>query len=239
MKHPYHLILVAAVATIVLCASDGSTSQPDSTPRMRIHHRTAASIAADPALEEMARAQEALRLLVQSHPRVEIRRDLNELIEDEVVLLNFQDVLTADHGVFASTMLLPSEDGIILTLAISPTLLLDERESRELQQLVIYHEYIHIRQALDGTVPAWTFAPHGSEDITEEYLRYFLAAEVEAYEAECAFADELHSEETLVLCVIRDQQGRQAMREAFALNLTTGPGWAGVADLVMRVARDP
>ncbi len=238
MKHPFNLILAAIVAVIMLCASDSSTTWPDPAPRVRLHHRTADSIAADPAYQDMARAQEALRVLIQTHPRIEISRDLNRLIEDEVVVLNFQDSLTGDLGLFASTMLLTTEDGSFLTLSVSPTLLLDESR-HERQQLVIYHEYIHLRQALDGTVPAWTFTPRGAADITEEYLRYFLAAEMEAYEAECDFADEIRSEETLQLCVVRDHLGRQAMREAFAWTLIGDENWREASDLVMRIAREP
>lgn len=239
MNRRFALVSAAAMAVFVLYASDQPTAQPLPAPRVRVRHMTADAVAINPDLDEMARAQEALRVLVTTHPAREIREDLNRLIIEERVMLNFQDILTKNAGNFASTTLLSSGDHTYLTLAVSPTMLLDGSTSHDLQQMIIYHEYIHIRQALDGTVPAWTFAPREAAGITEEYIRYFLAAETEAYEAECLFANEIHSDITLEFCVVYDQHGRQAMREAFAQELTSRPGWEGLAEPVMRIARNP
>lgn len=230
---------MAAVAMITLFASDNPSTQPDTTPRVRVRHIAADAIADDPDLEEMARAHEALRTLVETHPRPEISRDLYRLVDRGEVALNFQDSLTSNAGNFASTILLSSGDRTYLTLAVSPTQLLNGSISHDLQQMIVYHEYIHIRQALDGTVPIWTFIPREATDVTEEYLRYFLRAETEAYEAECLFANEIHSELTLTFCVVYNLYGRQATREAFARELTNRPGWETLAELVMRVAHEP
>ena len=123
-------------------------SQPES--ESPIPHRRVAQ----ESDETNIRSQEALRVLVQTHPAEEVRTQLNQWILDGRVWLNFQrDAVNRYGSIAAATYVNTPERGILLTLVVSPELLLDPQQSQAFRQLVIFHEYVHLRQQIQGTFP--------------------------------------------------------------------------------------
>ena len=188
----------------------------------------------DDELEEMSRAQEALRVLVQTHPHPDIRGDLNTLIESGQVYLNFQEHATGENSI-ASARFIRTPEGLILALVVSPRLLLDESRSLALKQLIVYHEYIHIRQQLSGSQPAWLATGFLIENISDEQIRTYIDAEMEAYEAECRFAEQIEATDAFALCQVYSTHGVRALRNALADNIAASPNYRSIAGRVLRI----
>ena len=77
--------------------------------------------------------------------------------------------------------------------------LLDPRTSKLHKQLVIYHEWIHIRQHREDRVPE---------------IRYEV--EMEAYLAECVYAKEIGALDDAPICAPYFTGGEQALRKSLA-----------------------
>ena len=99
-----------------------------------------------------ARISLILKDLVETHPSPQISRDLNNLVTSGKVFLNFQPAMSPGAAATIMWVNTPSH-GQVLTLVTPAEWLLDPTTSRELKQLVIFHEYQHLRQQLDQTYP--------------------------------------------------------------------------------------
>lgn len=167
------------------------------------------------------RAQEALRILVQTHPHPDIRNDLNHLIESGEVWLNFQEDVLHDSRAVAAVMAIsiPGREGFTLTLSVRPSVLLDNSISLGYKQLVIYHEYIHVRQVREGRVSIAIFIPTRPERVTEAFYREHVPSELEAYERECQLAGNLGIVDQLNLCQEYAQDGRAALQRIVIYNM--------------------
>lgn len=134
-----------------------------------------------------------LKRLITSHPDPSISRDLHALIEKGGVYLNFQPEIFNGSGSLATVMLVNTPTtGEVLTLSIDPVHLANPQQSDAYKQLVIYHEYQHIRQHREQRYPREMLMQVLRPDLlTERDIRLQLDAEVEAYEAEVLLAVKL------------------------------------------------
>jgi hypothetical protein len=231
-------LIALGVAVAIISSRDASKQEA----RAHSSHRTRPSDAgnglSEEELETMSRAQEALRVLVLSHPSPEISQDLNRLITNHQVYLNFQDHAVGNEQNIAAARLIRTPQGLLLTLVISPSLLLDPDMSHEFKQLVVYHEYIHIRQQLNRTQPAWLLIGLRPDAATDEHLRIFINAEMEAYEAECRLAEHIGATDAFELCRVYSELGVRAMRIAFTESLAASPTYRNDAARVRRIGRE-
>jgi len=245
-KWTFHILRAVLLLFILLLAFIGpSAVEPDELSRdaLSILEPEPSSNAPPTAisqdeLERMEEALEALRVLVQTHPAPEISHDLNELVETRQVYLNLQDHVVGSDQNIASARYINTPQGVHLTLVVSPRLLLDPDISHEFKQLVIYHEYIHIRQQLTGSTPSWLAIGVPPETLTDDEIRIFIDAEMEAYVAECRLAERIHAIQSFELCVIYGNGGLSAMRAAYSRILAASPGYARVSERVIRIGTE-
>lgn len=135
----------------------------------------------------VASLQQLAKEAITSHPSDQIAKDLHGLILAGDVLLNIQKIsLGFDAAAFTS------DDGLVV-LSISPKLLTNGRARSQYTQLVIFHEYQHIKEHRSFMHPLQKL---GQTHTSREYFEELLEAEKRAYTAECKFATELNFEHT-------------------------------------------
>ena len=185
-----------------------------------------------------ARISLILKDLVETHPSPQISRDLNHLVTSGKVFLNFQPAMSP--GAVATVMWVntPSH-GQVLTLVTPAEWLIDPTTSREMKQLVIFHEYQHIRQQLDQTVPrelAFGANTAAIAQMSETDLEQWFEAEYEAYAAESELAISLGWQKEFALCEIYASQGRAGLRRVMADMFSAMPVYSRHAATLRRIA---
>ncbi len=172
-------LIVAALISFIVARRMGTAT----------HSSTAGPV--DIAREESIAKEcdQVLRDLVLTHPDRAIRDTLDGLIKSGAILKNYQVARGIAGGTLASVELLNDPDTPEPILRIDPNILLDPQIDRRAKQMFLRHEYVHLRQLIDGRVPRQTFFPR-STDIpwTNDELRSIMIVEWEAYLAEAKFA---------------------------------------------------
>lgn len=147
------------------------------------------------AVPKPTNPSEVLRDLVQNHPRVEIREELNQWIEQARVSLSFKfnvDVsemsvaLWEVNGAYTPVLFMNTKWMLGSDLE-------DPKRDRRYKELVLYHEYSHLRDHFDNVIP---IDPLGVDvDYVENNLEAFAEkiwkAEYRATFAEWELAREL------------------------------------------------
>jgi len=250
----WHVILFMLVCSIVAVRLNREPArrptQPfDETPAVTERPQRASEPVAppeNPALrrrplteesdETNSRAQEALRVLVQNHPAEEVRVRLNAWIMDGRVWLNFQRSALDRYDVIAAAMYVHTPDrGNLLTLVVSPELLLDPTQNQSFKQLVIFHEYVHIRQQIQGTFPPAILMTSFEGRPSASFIRLWLQAEFEAYEEECQLAVRLNMSNAFEICRVFAESGRANLRRTVVATLANVPAYADHSDLIRQV----
>lgn len=186
------LIIVALAAMAIVAMNQQRTPAPVASPP-RQTTPILPQPAYQPSMAETRQGMAALSLmlkdLIVTHPDDSIRRDLFNLIDTVKVSLNFQDDLTFGSGALATVMWVDQPQGPTLVLSIASMQLMDTTQAREYKQLVIYHEYQHILQQMQGRCPRELATLQvATSPPTERMTRLLIDAEVEAYEAEVKLA---------------------------------------------------
>lgn len=194
--------------------------------RTRPQQEVRASYDPDAVLAAMAaKPQEVLKELVQGHPEPEISGELNHLVETGQVYLNLTGELRHElHGNVGRILYVNTPQvGVVLALSFSPHFLLDPNIPRQLKQLVIYHEWMHIKQQRSGDKEKYpdTLAMQIVKgDDTTQTLRVWFEAEFEAYRAECVVAERHEWTQYLDLCISWSKNGDSGLRQAMARSYT-------------------
>ena len=182
--------------------------------------------------------RERIRLLIQEHPIDEIRNDLNRMIENGEILLNFQveenssaqyKVVTKNQITWSSHTI-DSEDEYFLTLTVNPDWLAMLGSSRTVVEglLVIYHEYQHHKQYIASNPEdrkVWEESHRPNTEITQERACDLMwRAEKEAYAAECRIANAWGVKMSSDLCMYVDTGlWKQAMFNLMQKEITMFP----------------
>lgn len=152
-----------------------------------------------------------LRQLIIAHPSPEVYQDLNRLITNGDILLTYETLSETNvygENAVASFALVSIDGGATMpVLIIDVASLMDQYTPKEFKQLVIYHEYQHYRQYMEGRYPERLFMAWTEDDtMTEAEAVGLYQSEVEAYELECSLANDLGWEEVFELCTVLDDQ---------------------------------
>lgn len=212
---PARILLLACMALLAIMVWSAQRSPAMASGKsMKKNAAPSAPVILDP--------QEAIRDLIQTHPHPEIRGELSTLILNHEVGLNFDD-LARDVGAMATVVYGKMEGSDKETIALNFSLdhLFDAKTSRAFKQLVIYHEWIHIKQQRSKRYPDWL--AKGRLPSTPEEVRTFFEAESEAYVEECALAVALDQTDVLDVCSMYKQDGKRAMRKALAEKYVSTP----------------
>jgi hypothetical protein len=182
-------------------------------------HSTTAHLAEPARINTIASLE--LKRLIRSHPHEEIRGYLYRAIEEGTVWLNFQAELLIPGTISSTALIDISGKGLTPTLVLNPSELLDTRTSTRKKQLVIYHEYLHLRQLIEKRVPPETFLLRDKNKVmTFEEGKQLFHAELEAYLAECALATVIGAVSEIDLCVAYSR-GLLEMKRVLARSLAT------------------
>src|SRR3990170_3254598 len=87
-----------------------------------------------------------LKNVIESHPKKEIRQDLHAMIDKGTVFLNFESDIAA--GGLATVFVIDINDQPKIVLHIDSNILMDPHISNSYRQLVLFHEFQHIKQIL-------------------------------------------------------------------------------------------
>ena len=239
------LALQALVIVIALQKDDPSpTPSAPTTPSISIQppaptsSAVTAERATDPTPEEI-RSTHVLRQLIQTHPDSEMRESLSHLISSGEVNLNFQD--EPGSGTVSIARVLYGtvpEKGTVLFFSFNQTELLNDKISSVFKQLVIYHEWNHIKQQREGRCPKSIYysRPPGVP-LTADFLQKYLEAEFEAYTAECRLAERIKALDLFAPCHTLLERGDLAFREKIAGMYDTVREFAPYHDTLARIAR--
>lgn len=166
-----------------------------------------------------------LKDLVQTHPRKEIREDLDRLIETGEVALNFEELARAQNSLATILLLDDSSTGReTYVFNFSAERILDTSASKAFKQLVVFHEWIHLRQQIEQRAPKWI--ARGMMPKDKEQVHALFEAEMEAYEAECRLAVELKHSKEFFLCVAYERGGSEKLRSELATQLAVQPAFS-------------
>lgn len=193
---------------------------------------------ARPEVRPEARISLILKDLVETHPSPQISRDLNRIIVNGDIALNFQPAMSP--GAVATIMWIntPSE-GLMLTLVTPAEWLLDPSTSRRLKQLVIFHEYQHLRDQLDERVPremAFGANEAAMAQLSERQLEIWFESEYRAYAAESELAISLGWQREFAFCEVYARSGRAGLRQAMADSYCAMPVYRRHAAVLRRIA---
>ncbi|MFC1594973.1 hypothetical protein ACFL3E_00915 [Patescibacteria group bacterium] len=179
----------------------------------------------------------ALKRVITNHPRWKLRKELNQWIETGHVVLNNQTKFFRASQAAVTTVRRP-DDSYQLVLAFSPNWMLSPNISEQKRYLVIWHEYMHIRQIEEKRFPVEYFALENSADeMTAEEARCNFMGEIEAYESECILADEINARDVVDICRSYYTAHRRGLRRAYAeLLLDLKPSFKPQRDLIRSLA---
>lgn len=179
-----------------------------------------------------------LKDLIQNHPHREIREDLYRLIDTQKVFVSFQDIGAKMQSVASVMYINTPTHGTALTLIIGRVEVLSSKITRRHKELVLYHEWIHLKQQLEQREPKWLALKRLlNASFTEEEISVFYKAEMEAYLAECKLAVSLNSQHELDFCDIYAKYGERALRENIAMRYGSMPHFSQHTSLFMKLAQ--
>lgn len=159
--------------------------------------------------------REIMKDLIQTHPHPEVRQRLNELILQGEIGLSFQQLQSAPNTVANVAYSQSVRNGkMMLALNYVAEALLDPRDSKIHKQLIIYHEWIHIKQQRAGRAPGWMAGLDEPLPSSEEIKRIRMATEMEAYTAECQLAVDLGATKEFDFCQVYAVRGSPGLRKA-------------------------
>lgn len=154
-------------------------------------------------VRESAKLSLILKDLVQSHPSREVREDMDQAIRSGTLPIAYQEMSGAEaYDAFLAPV--QTDRGIRLVLFTPKSFLEDSTTSRTYKQLVLYHEWIHALQHLQGHL-----LPNGIRSPVSQHVEN----EVEAYAAECELAKQLNASGEEKLCQSYNQKGKQGLRD--------------------------
>ncbi|MFA6428984.1 MAG: hypothetical protein WCV84_00610 [Patescibacteria group bacterium] len=189
-------------------------------PRPRVQQRAnVGEVPADAsAVVSVAEADRVTMLemeqVIRTHPSSELRTRLMEWLRVGRVQLNNESAHTDALGMVAAVLYRETVRGPALTLAVSPVLFFGPQFTRARRQVMVYHEYIHLRQQIDGTIPATELRGTMRDHLTDTGIRWKLRAEFEAYEEECRLGLTFMGPGYSELCRRYAAHGRRALRES-------------------------
>lgn len=148
-----------------------------------------------PAIRQLTEKEASLLLqkLVQSHPRREIREDLDSLLASNKVGTNYEapHLVKGMSGMAAVLTLNDKERGLVHVLSLDPLALQNPRRSVCYKQAVIFHEYWHLRQLFENRIPPRVFSLEGvGPTWTQADIEDFMESETEGYIREALFGRE-------------------------------------------------
>jgi|GEM_PF-6862845 len=193
-----------------------------------------------PNLMSDSEASLIVKDLVQTHPHEAMRRHLDYLVSRGIIFLNFQDGIGGQNTLATVVYANTPTHGTVLALSISKKHLVDPATPKIFKQLVIFHEWHHLRQQLDRTKPEWLAM--GVKDpgmMTEEMIRIFFEAEMEAYLPECELAVELDAIQTYPLYAVFANGGVSELRRHLAEVYAQMPRYSKFAALFRSIAWTP
>lgn len=174
--------------------------------------------------------------LLSHHPHTEVRERFFPLIDTGGISLNFQENVTGTDSLAGIGW--AEVDGVDrLVLSINPRLLISDTRSRREKELVLYHEWIHAKQQLEGRFPRepLRFAP---QPLTEDDMRTIFPMEVEAYAAECALAMEIDSANLNHVCRAYAAMDHRDFKAHLAKTLAEYEKYSKFSSLLARLAQD-
>ncbi len=174
--------------------------------------------------------------LLSHHPHAEVRERFFPLIDSGRISLNFQENVTGTDSLAGIGW--AEVDGVDrLVLSINPRLLISDTRSRREKELVLYHEWIHAKQQLEGRFPRepLRFAP---QPLTEDDMRTIFPMEVEAYAAECALAMEIDSANLNHVCRAYAAMDHRDFKAHLANTLAEYEKYSKFSSLLARLAQD-
>lgn len=181
-----------------------------------------------------------LKYLIETHPRKEIREDLNGWINRGYLSLNFQDDLGNDNAL-AGFILVDIDGRRKQVFHFKASGLLDKNVADSFKYMVIWHEYQHILQWLSGEASDRMFllVDKGAQ-LTPKEAKMWFENESAAYLAECDLAKEHGWSNEFALCRIYEADGVISMRKALAESLISAfPKDAPHRVLLMKLAENP
>lgn len=179
-----------------------------------------------------------LKDLIQSHPHEVMREDLDRLITGGSVFLNFQDSVTSGQNALATVMYVNTPThGTVLALNVSKRHLTDPHSAKLFKQLVIYHEWHHLRQQIEGTEPRWLATGiKNPGQMSDGNVRIFFESEMKAYLPECELALKLDAVQLFPLYGAFAQGGVSGLRIQLAESYARIPVYSVYADLLRSIA---
>lgn len=239
---PIWVVLAGAVVlALLVVATSGSNEQPSrSLPVARRAQQEAPEV----DTSRWGEASLVMKRLIETHPDHEVRTELFRRIDlqegPDRIFLNFQGEVAGSVEAVATALTVRTPDGDLLTLSVNPALLLDPNESTEMKQLVIFHEWIHLKQQSSSDqvrYPRWLGYGYRTGTLTNEMVRIFYEAEMEAYLAECVLATRLGWSERMEICVPYARGGEPALRVYIANRFAAIPQYAPFASIFHVLAR--
>jgi hypothetical protein len=157
--------------------------------------------------------------LIASHPHPEIQKDLPKLLKMRKLILRIGEA--AQHSAANVRIEKINPYGEVLVLRVWVNLLLSLKISKKFKQLILYHEWIHIKQYLEGRTPRWLISGRGSKHWTEKEAQIFFEGEIEATIAESKLAISMGvADEAVHYSAYRDG-GEAELRRSLAKDYAT------------------
>ncbi|MBU1032865.1 hypothetical protein KJ937_02970 [Patescibacteria group bacterium] len=185
-RAPYKILVFVLVVMSLYSYFAASASDK------RVASKTVSSTRSEAKLSQEANPYSVMKDLIQTHPHQEIRNDLNDLIIRGEIGLTFQQLKSAPNTqanvVYAQD---PKNGERVLVLNYAIQDLLDSSLSRLYKQLVIYHEWIHIKQQREKRYPEWLATIDRPVQYPADVVEILLKSEMEAYSAQCELAIKL------------------------------------------------
>ena len=143
-------------------------------------------------MTQLEQTTDLLRDLLENHPSPDVRGELQRWIKEKTIAYS----ISADAITHQMSVILYAVDGKLSpVLVINPKWFLnsisgDEKRDRHYKELVLYHEYIHLRDHFRGEIKLLPLqlARADVEQNLAEYAQRFWRAEYSARKAEVAFA---------------------------------------------------
>ena len=121
-------------------------------------------------------------------------------------------------------------------MQVNTGLLLDSSKSDRTWQLVIYHEYQHMSEFINGDSPE-DFTGNSGDRMSEEHARRLFAGEYRAYLAQCRLATSLRWEEDFPFCYGFARGGENQLRRDVGELLSMNPEFQEHRDLFLRLGQ--
>lgn len=238
----FPLLALFALGAVIVRQKDDKAAEKPTSPAPVVtaapNVPLSAHVVADGATENL-RASIALKELIQTHPEKEIRVDLHQLLTSGQIYPNYQESLGSGGSAIATVLWvnLPGK-GESLVFSFNRSGLLDPKLTTSYKQLVIYHEWTHVKQQRAGTYPkSLTYASATDVMTSESSVRLTFEAEAEAYTAECGLAVRIKTVDEAPFCRTLVDRGEPAFREEMARTFAGLAIYANHRETLLRVAR--